>query len=109
MINSNYPQKWDIRDRMRLARTLFQINGNDDYNFIDWLKYELSEMDRRNREEKDIEILRRRQGAALLIETMLSMLATADDTYRKFNEQLELQQRNQEHGRRFDYSSVPGR
>ena len=80
----DYPYNWQLRDKIHLAKTLFYISGNQDYNFIQFLESELSRLDSANRKEIDLALLHQRQGACQVIDMLLSLMRNADKAFNAF-------------------------
>lgn len=83
----DYPSKWTVQQKIALARTLFQINGADQYNFREFLEHELLHLDRINRDETDIDAIRQRQGGAQVIERLIKLMDESDDMYKALSNQ----------------------
>lgn len=85
----DYPYDWELRDKIRLAKTLFYINGNEEYNFRQFLEAELSKLDRANRKEIYRSSFHQRQGACQVIEALLVMMQDADKVHDSLKRQYE--------------------
>ena len=75
-----YP-KWEQKELLQLAHTLFYINGDERYNFKEFINAELSRLDRENRREGDTVAFHQRQGACQVLQNLVEMLETADQMY----------------------------
>ena len=78
----DYPFKWNEREKIRLARTLFHINGTNELtNFVEFLEAELIRLDQVNRKEPDKIILRQRQGACQVLANLIVLLRGASEMH----------------------------
>ena len=77
----DYPFAWHQRSKVLLARTMFAINGDDSFNFRQFITYELERLDRENRKEVDDAIFRQRQGGCQVLADILRLLEGADEMF----------------------------
>lgn len=107
MIDFGYPN-WGPQRCLQLARTLFHINGNEDLNFVEYLRHELNRMDRQNRSERDLEVLRQRQGVCQYIENLLEMLEKSDEMCRVYDQSIRMKTPSPNAPNRWDHDPYKG-
>jgi len=83
----DFPSLTDIKDKLRLAKSLAFINRADECKpFVMWLQDSMSRMERLQRRELDETVMRQRQGGLQAIESILREIQSGDERFREFKE-----------------------